>query len=47
MPAYDEEMFGPVAALIRARDAADAVRIANDTPVRPRRQHLDQGLGPR
>jgi succinate-semialdehyde dehydrogenase/glutarate-semialdehyde dehydrogenase len=32
MPAYDEELFGPVAALISARDAADAVRIANDTP---------------
>lgn len=32
MPAYDEEMFGPVAAVIRARDAADALRIANDTP---------------
>jgi succinate-semialdehyde dehydrogenase / glutarate-semialdehyde dehydrogenase len=32
MPAYDEEMFGPVAALIVASDAADAVRIANDTP---------------
>jgi succinate-semialdehyde dehydrogenase/glutarate-semialdehyde dehydrogenase len=31
MPAYDEEMFGPVAALIVARDAEDAVRIANDT----------------
>jgi succinate-semialdehyde dehydrogenase/glutarate-semialdehyde dehydrogenase len=32
MPAYDEELFGPVAALIGARDAEDAVRIANDTP---------------
>lgn len=32
MPAYDEEMFGPVASVIRARDAADALRIANDTP---------------
>ncbi len=31
MPAYDEEMFGPVAAVIRARDEDDAVRIANDT----------------
>jgi len=31
MPAYAEELFGPVAAVIRARDAADAVRIANDT----------------
>jgi succinate-semialdehyde dehydrogenase/glutarate-semialdehyde dehydrogenase len=32
MPAYDEELFGPVATLISARDAEDAVRIANDTP---------------
>ncbi len=29
MPAYDEELFGPVAAIIRARDEQDAVRIAN------------------
>jgi succinate-semialdehyde dehydrogenase/glutarate-semialdehyde dehydrogenase len=32
MPAYDEELFGPVAAVVAARDEADAVRIANDTP---------------
>lgn len=32
MPAYDEELFGPVAALITAQDEAEAVRIANDTP---------------
>ncbi|MFW5452232.1 NAD-dependent succinate-semialdehyde dehydrogenase [Thioalkalivibrio sulfidiphilus] len=31
MPACDEEMFGPVAAVIHARDEADAIRIANDT----------------
>ncbi|OOG23039.1 succinate-semialdehyde dehydrogenase [Thioalkalivibrio denitrificans] len=31
MPAYEEEMFGPVAAILRARDEDDAVRIANDT----------------
>lgn len=31
MPAYSEEMFGPVASILRARDDADAVRIANDT----------------
>lgn len=31
MPAYDDEIFGPVAAIINARDEADAVRIANDT----------------
>ena len=31
MPAYDEELFGPVAAIISARDEHDAVRIANDS----------------
>jgi len=31
MPAYDEELFGPVAAVIPARDEEDAIRIANDT----------------
>jgi succinate-semialdehyde dehydrogenase / glutarate-semialdehyde dehydrogenase len=31
MPAYDEEMFGPVASILIATDEADAVRIANDT----------------
>jgi succinate-semialdehyde dehydrogenase/glutarate-semialdehyde dehydrogenase len=30
-PAYRDELFGPVASLFRARDAQDAVRIANDT----------------
>ena len=31
MPAFDEETFGPVAAVIRAKDEADAVRLANDS----------------
>jgi succinate-semialdehyde dehydrogenase/glutarate-semialdehyde dehydrogenase len=31
-PAHDEEVFGPVAAVIEARDEADAIRIANDSP---------------
>jgi succinate-semialdehyde dehydrogenase/glutarate-semialdehyde dehydrogenase len=31
MPAYDEELFGPVAAIIEAEDEEDAIRIANDT----------------
>lgn len=30
-PAYREELFGPVASLFRAKDAADAIRIANDS----------------
>jgi succinate-semialdehyde dehydrogenase / glutarate-semialdehyde dehydrogenase len=32
MPAFDEETFGPVAAVIRARDEGDAIRLANDSP---------------
>jgi len=31
MPAYDEELFGPVASIIEAKDEADAIRIANDS----------------
>ena len=31
MPAFDEETFGPVAAVVRAEDEADAVRLANDS----------------
>jgi succinate-semialdehyde dehydrogenase/glutarate-semialdehyde dehydrogenase len=31
MRAWDEELFGPVASVIRARDEDDAVRIANDS----------------
>jgi len=30
-PAYSEELFGPVAIVIRARDEADALHIANDS----------------
>ncbi len=32
MPAFQEETFGPVAAIVRARDARDAVRLANLSP---------------
>jgi len=32
MPTHDEEVFGPVAAVIEAKDEADAIRIANDSP---------------
>ena len=31
MPAYHEELFGPVASIIKAKDEQDAVRIANDS----------------
>lgn len=31
MPAYDEETFGPVAALIPVEDEEEAIRVANDT----------------
>jgi succinate-semialdehyde dehydrogenase/glutarate-semialdehyde dehydrogenase len=31
MPVFNEETFGPVAAVIRVRDAEEALRVANDT----------------
>lgn len=31
MPAYDDELFGPVASIIRAKNDDDAMRIANDS----------------
>jgi len=31
MPAYDEELFGPVAAIIGVKDEAEAIRVANDS----------------
>ena len=31
MPAYEEELFGPAAAILRVRDDAEALRVANDT----------------
>lgn len=30
-PAYEEELFGPVAAIIPVRDEAEAIQVANDT----------------
>ncbi|MFP4096411.1 MAG: NAD-dependent succinate-semialdehyde dehydrogenase [Cyclobacteriaceae bacterium] len=32
MPAYDEEMFGPVASVFRCKDVEEAILIANDSP---------------
>ena len=32
MPAFDEETFGPAAAVVRAADEAEAVRLANASP---------------
>ena len=32
MRAYEEELFGPVAVVLRAADEAEALRLANDTP---------------
>lgn len=31
MPAYDEELFGPVASVIRVADETEALQVANDT----------------
>ena len=31
MPAYEEELFGPVAAIISAKNEAEAIKIANDS----------------
>jgi succinate-semialdehyde dehydrogenase/glutarate-semialdehyde dehydrogenase len=32
MPAYDDELFGPVASIIPVADQAEALRVANDSP---------------
>ncbi len=34
MPAYDDEIFGPVASIIRAKDDEDAMRLANESRYR-------------
>ncbi|MEX2363768.1 MAG: NAD-dependent succinate-semialdehyde dehydrogenase, partial [Balneolaceae bacterium] len=31
MPAYDDELFGPVAAIIKVKDEDEAIKVANDT----------------
>ena len=41
MRIFQEEIFGPVVSLTSFDDEADALKIANDTLVRPRRRALD------
>ena len=31
MPAYHDELFGPVASVIRVKDEMEAIKVANDT----------------
>ena len=31
MPAYEEEIFGPIASVIKVKDEAEAIKVANDT----------------
>jgi succinate-semialdehyde dehydrogenase/glutarate-semialdehyde dehydrogenase len=31
MPAYDEELFGPAAAILEVEDEEEAIRVANDS----------------
>ena len=31
MPAYEEELFGPAASILRVKDEAEAIRVANDS----------------
>ena len=32
MPAFDDEIFGPVASIIPVKDEAEAIKLANQTP---------------
>jgi succinate-semialdehyde dehydrogenase/glutarate-semialdehyde dehydrogenase len=32
MPAFDEELFGPVAVMVRVKNAEEAIRLANQSP---------------
>ena len=47
MTIAQEEIFGPVLAIMPYEDEDDAVRIANDTSLRPRRRRLVGGRGAR
>ena len=47
MPAFDEETFGPVAAIVPVRDEAEAVRAGQRQPVRARRGRLHRRSRPR
>ena len=41
MRIFQEEIFGPVVSLTSFDDEADALKVANDTPLRPRCRRLD------
>ena len=47
LPISREEIFGPVLPIIAFDTEDEAIRIANDTPVRPRRRHPDRRYGAR
>ncbi|HIA83985.1 MAG TPA: aldehyde dehydrogenase family protein, partial [Candidatus Marinimicrobia bacterium] len=32
MPAFDDEIFGPIASIIPVKDEAEAIKLANQTP---------------
>ena len=46
MPAYHEELFGPVASIFTARDEDEAIRIANDSHLRAGSGGVHEGCRP-